>query len=303
MTGRIEVIGERVRLSGPAEGWLELSEETRAQRADWTGRYRAATGPVAPGVLFELGRELWDWLDGGGWARAWANAGGPPARDRGRGAADGGATGAARSARELLADASVHLAADAAQPFEVWRRVGLAGAPREPQHRDLSLLFMAAAPRGGGAELDYEGEEAAILRSTASVRSLALSVEESGCAGFLRDRLDGEEAFEAIHLSGHGTLIDAAAAQRLGVEAGPASAARDPRGATGADPARAARRGPGARNSPALGLLRPAAPRRAPMAPRSPSARTLARAVPAVLGWDGSVYDPDAIAFAEVFYR
>ena len=32
-------------------------------------------------------------------------------------------------------------------------------------------------------------------------------------------------------------------------------------------------------------------------------ARTLARAVPAVLGWDGSVYDPDAIAFAEAFYR
>ncbi len=32
-------------------------------------------------------------------------------------------------------------------------------------------------------------------------------------------------------------------------------------------------------------------------------ARTLARALPAVLGWDGSVYDPDAIAFAEPFYR
>jgi hypothetical protein len=213
------------------EGQLDLTEPTLAQWTDWSSRYRTATGPAAPAALLELGRELFGWLDAGGWARAWANAGGPRGLEI---AAEAQPTDNQRALLdlpwELLADRSGHLAADATQPFKVWRRVGQGGAPREPQHRDLSLLFMAASPRGGGPELDYEAEEAAILRATASLRSLALSVEESGCAAFLRDRLDGEEAFEAIHLSCHGMLIDAAAAQRLGIEAGPALLLETPEG-------------------------------------------------------------------------
>jgi hypothetical protein len=45
-------------------------------------------------------------------------------------------------------------------------------------------VFIAAAPHGGGHELDYESEENAILAATGS-RGIDLEVKESGN----RDRL------------------------------------------------------------------------------------------------------------------
>ena len=305
MIDRIEVVGSRVRLAGHAEASLDLNEATLARWSDWTARYRAATGPIAPGTLLDLGREMFGWLDAGGWVRAWADAGGARRLEI---AAQARPTEDERKLLdlpwELLADATGHLAADAITPFEVWRRVGPAGDPVEPAHRDLSLLFMAASPRGGGRALDYEAEEATILGATERL-GLSLSVEESGCAEFLGERLDGEEAFEAIHLSCHGDVLSAEAAARFvkqGAEAGPALLLETPEGGLAfISPGRLARVWGG--TPPGLVFLSACRTAESPADAAASYARELARAVPAVLGWDGSVYDSDAIAFAEPFYR
>ena len=305
MTGRIEVVGSRIRLSGPSEASLDLDAKTLARWSDWTARYRAATGPVAPGVMLDLGREMFGWLNSGGWAKVWSQA-------RGSRRLEIGAEAALENDQrklldlpwEILADATGHLAADSVQPFEVWRRVGPAGEPREPAHRDLSLLFMAASPRGGGRALDYEAEEAAILGATERL-GLSLAVEESGCAEFLRERLDGEEAFEAIHLSCHGDVLSAEAAARhadRSAEAGPVLLLETPEGdEIFVSPGRLARVWGG--TPPGLVFLSACRTGESVEGVAASYARTLARALPAVLGWDGSVYDPDAIAFAEPFYR
>ncbi len=294
-----------MRLAGHAEASLDLNEATLARWSDWTARYRAATGPIAPGTLLDLGREMFGWLDAGGWVRAWADAGGARRLEI---AAQARPTEDERKLLdlpwELLADATGHLAADAITPFEVWRRVGPAGDPVEPAHRDLSLLFMAASPRGGGRALDYEAEEATILGATERL-GLSLSVEESGCAEFLGERLDGEEAFEAIHLSCHGDVLSAEAAARFvkqGAEAGPALLLETPEGGLAfISPGRLARVWGG--TPPGLVFLSACRTAESPADAAASYARELARAVPAVLGWDGSVYDSDAIAFAEPFYR
>ena len=185
------------------------------------------------------------------------------------------------------------------QPFELVRRLGPLAATAAPRHADLQLMFMAAAPEGERV-LDYEGEEAAILRATEHL-PLHLVVEESGTAKLLGERLDLDGPFEALHLSCHGDIHP---------ERGPLLALEDDVG----DPAPA---GPGELVQ-CLG-----APGRTPLvflsACRSaeqddgegdgqrrfePFVRELIRAgVPNVLGWDGSVDDREASEFAEHLYR
>lgn len=63
VTGRVESLGTRVRLSGPAEAELELSDGVRAMWQVWSDRYREATGSGRPETLLALGRDLFDWLD------------------------------------------------------------------------------------------------------------------------------------------------------------------------------------------------------------------------------------------------
>lgn len=62
----------------------------------------------------------------------------------------------------------------------------------------MSLIFMAASPRGGGVRLRYEAEGTGILTATERL-PLGLSVEETGCAEFLRERILLEGPFEALH--------------------------------------------------------------------------------------------------------
>ncbi|MEW6218891.1 MAG: CHAT domain-containing protein [Thermodesulfobacteriota bacterium] len=200
---------------------------------------------------------------------------------------------------ELLANRDGFLADDAVQIFEVARRID---RPREaiaPRHRDLQLLFMAAAPRGASA-LDFEAEEAAILAATERL-PLHLAVEESGMARLLKERLAQDGPFEALHLSCHGDVHP-----RLGHvlaledEAGdlaPATAAEvvDLLGDLKRTPLVFLSACRTAEEAQAAGDGR----RRA-----EPLVREMVRAGAAnVLGWDGSVYGSDATAFAEHFYH
>lgn len=160
-------------------------------------------------------------------------------------------------------------------------------------------MFMAAAPEGPSV-LDFEAEEAAILQATARL-PIHLVVEESGAARFLGERLDLDGPFEALHLSCHGdihpqrghvlvledevgdvALADAGEIARLLGDPGRTplvflSACRTAEQAGSNEE--------GARSS-------------------EPFVREMTRAgVANVLGWDGSVYDADASAFAQALYR
>src|SRR5258706_5185560 len=84
------------------------------------------------------------------------------------------------------------------------RSGGLAGGGRHRLSTSiaLALVFMAASPRGA-RELDYEGEETAIMAAVGSTK-LDLLVEESGNPRGLGERLTEYAAMQALHLSCHG---------------------------------------------------------------------------------------------------
>lgn len=78
-----------------------------------------------------------------------------------------------------------------------------------PQNRALRVIFMATSPRGVDPVLDYEQEEAQILKATARA-GIGLTVEESGCLEELDYLIDSQERgyFDVVHLTGHATLED-----------------------------------------------------------------------------------------------
>lgn len=281
-----------------------LSSECRLDGADglaklqaWATRYGKAAKHNYEADLLAIGREMFDWLNESGWAAAWTKAAG--SRDleiRIDDPADSLAQAVLEAPWELLARETGHLADDAVQLFELSRRIGAEGSPVEPHFSDLQLMFMAAAPVGT-SPLAFEDEEFAILEATKRLH-LHLVVEESGCAQFLRERLDQEGPFEALHLSCHGDID-----QQLG----PVLALEDETGqlapadigemvGTLGDPQR----------TPLvfLSACRTAEQIEAGERTAEPFVRELVRAgVANVLGWDGSVYDSDARAYARSFYR
>jgi len=153
--------------------------------------YARARENADDAVLYKIGRNLFDGLNQAtGWAANWIAQPGPrflevridPAY------ADATIENALQSAPwELLADDKRHLIDDVIQAFGVARRIGVEGTPYAPTHRDFYLAFMAAAPEGA-VPLDYEAEEAAILKA-AETMGLSLFVEESGALIQLRQRL------------------------------------------------------------------------------------------------------------------
>ncbi|NJN90973.1 MAG: CHAT domain-containing protein, partial [Leptolyngbyaceae cyanobacterium SL_5_14] len=85
-------------------------------------------------------------------------------------------------------------------------------AQSDSQNRALRVLFMATSPRSVEPVLDYEQEEAEILKA-ASRPSIGLTVEESGCLKELGDLADsygvepsGRRYFDVVHLTGHATI-------------------------------------------------------------------------------------------------
>jgi hypothetical protein len=262
----------------------------------WAKHYDIASRRGDEAALLVIGRGLFEWLDQTGWAKAWTRAGGPRQLEICVPSADSPLALALLDAPwELLAQGRGYLADDSTQLFELARRIGHETQPPEPRHADLQLLFMAAAPRGEHA-LSFEEEESAILTATQRL-PLHLVVEESGAPGPLGDRLNLDGPFEALHLSCHGDIDPSQ---------GPVLALEDE---TGALALTTVSQLVGALGDPrALPLVFLSACRTAELAdtgPRSsePFVRELIRAgIANVLGWDGSVYDSDALAFAEHFY-
>ncbi|SHJ77252.1 AAA ATPase domain-containing protein, partial [Tessaracoccus bendigoensis DSM 12906] len=309
MVGLVHVIGSRVRLAGTSEAELAVTDEIRLRWKSWIDGYRYAVGSGRPDGLLAIGQEMLRWLDSTGWAAHWLAH--PGAREL---EIVGDSPETADQQRvlalpwELLATGQGFLAADGVQPFVVWRRIGRQCAPVPAEHCDLSVLFMAASPDAAGSglrisDLDYEAEEAAILAASRPT-ALNMAVEESGCVEFLRDRLSGEELFEVLHLSCHGTVLkpdEAAPLSRFGAQPGPALVLESAVGAVEfVSPADLA--GAWADRVPGLVFLSACRTAEADGSAVESFARALVRAVPAVLGWDGSVYDHDAIAFSSSLY-
>ena len=187
-----------------------------------------------------------------------------------------------------------HLGLDDSQPFVVCRRLGKAEEPVPPVHRDFALMFMAAEPEGT-SELDYEVEESGILTATERL-PVRLQVEESGALAFLGERLAADGPFEALHLSCHGQIGEQGPYLALETETGalhPATAG-DLVGAVG-------------QNKPVLTFLsacRTAETDGTGERAVTPLARQITMSgIPNVIGWDGSVYDTDAIVFARTLYE
>ncbi|TCT24230.1 CHAT domain-containing protein [Thiobaca trueperi] len=298
MQASIEQLGSDIFCRSPQTRPPELRLDAAAAGSllqDWSARYAKAVRAADPGELLAIGRAIFDWLDANGWASGWAGGTGgrlleirvtDPGSTIGRALLD--------APWELLADRNDHLAGDAVQLFELVRRIGPAAEPTKPIHSDLQVIFMAAAPEGQKI-LDFEAEESAILDATRHL-PLHLVVEESGTADQLGVRLKLDGPFEALHLSCHGDIHP---------ERGPVLALEDAVGDLApmspgdlvqclGDPARTplvflsacrtAEQDDGARGF-------------------EPFVRELIRAgVPNVIGWDGSVYDTDAMAFAECLY-
>ncbi|OLP52765.1 hypothetical protein BJF92_07055 [Rhizobium rhizosphaerae] len=269
------------------------------------------------------------WLDQGGALAGWLKASRRTLEVIGTEA--GAVTDALLAAPwEILADGTGFLATDRMNLFLPLRRIGPEGTPAAPNHSDLAMLFMAAAPEGQH-ELDYEAEETAILEATrnrSSGRPLAhLTVEESGELAVLADRHRDDGPFDILHLSCHGDILRVAGVARpvllLETETGAAETVTPDRllAALGErvpallflSACRTGQRGPAGELAAAREGRREgsasfdAAPRRdAGGAPApdltEPLARQMAAGVPHVLGWDGSVYDADASAFAEALY-
>jgi tetratricopeptide (TPR) repeat protein len=296
MAARLSILGDTTVLftagdDGP-ESRFDI-DKAQPVLTEATARYRETLDPYAafrPEVLPGIGRDLFGWLDRDRTATAWMTAGGLRTLAIAVDSPDSEAAKALLDAPwEVLASDTGFLAEDAVQPFAVVRALGATGAPREPDHRDLHTLFMAAAPEGV-QELDHEAEEAAILTVTERL-DLRLVVEESGSAEVLPERIKAAGPFELVHLSCHGTIDE---------DKGPVLALEtlegDPDLVTAPDLLEAL----GAR-LPALVFLSAC---RTAEGTAEPFVRAMIRAgVANALGWDGSVIDGDAMAFAAALYH
>lgn len=299
MDGRLSILGTDILCEcATSTVRIPLTDATLAQLTEWTIAYRTGVRNGTPTTLVDLGRAIFGWLDETGWATTWVKGTGPRRLEI---AVEETGSPAAIALLdlpwELLVEQNDFLAGDPTQPFVVFRSIHRTphATPPPPRHRDLAVMFMAASP-AGQQELSYEDEEAAILDATERL-PLQLVVEESGCADFLKERWAQEGPFEALHLSCHGTilatgepvlLLETPEGNGTTVQPGELIATLGEEQAT---------------------LLFLSACRTAEAGTERGGdvtesfVRALIRAgVANVLGWDGSVYDRDATAFAETFY-
>lgn len=107
---------------------------------------------------------------------------------------------------ELLHDGKQFWCADELHLFTPIRLASAHQHTWQAAKRQLQILFMASSPEDVKPVLDFEAEEAGILKATEQ-KPLALHVEESGSLQGLAERLhDMSEAPDVIHLSGHAEL-------------------------------------------------------------------------------------------------
>jgi hypothetical protein len=298
LSARIELRGEELLCVDSGEGGTStvrpLPTETLTRLRGWAERYDAAVRSRTLPPLVEIGRDIASFLDEGDrWLDRVLGGTGEIALDV---VVPGRPEERERILLdvpwELLAPGGIFLAADDERLFRVTRQLGGTAAPAMPAHRDLALLFMAAEIEGQGI-LNYEQEETAILRATKGL-DLNLSVEESGAVQFLTQRIAQDGPFEALHLSCHGDID----------KGEPILALENPEGGMariGIAELSAALGEEG--RKPALVFLSACRTGEHGTAAAAFVQRLVRSGVLNALGWDGSVYDDDAIAFAEVFYK
>ncbi|ERN42330.1 CHAT domain containing protein, partial [Rubidibacter lacunae KORDI 51-2] len=152
--------------------------------------------------LVAMGQNLFNWLNGkGGWLTQ--------SLER---AAGGLAIALAVSEQwgnlpwELLHDGTSFLVGRVPSAVIV-RWVKGAVGPLKPRDRGLNLLFMATSPEDVRPLLEFEQEEANILKITEELE-LSLRVEESGCVDELKKRWgrSKQNEFDVFHLTGHASL-------------------------------------------------------------------------------------------------
>ena len=298
----------------------------------WAGRYAKSVETGDQDRVRDIGREMLQWLNQGYVLSKWL-ADSRRELEIALTIGDENTDALLAAPWEVLADEIGFLAEDRMKFFLPLRRVAPEATTTEPDHSDLSLLFMAAAPEGQH-ELDYEAEEAAILEATRSLRTgqplVHLTVEESGELAVLAEQLAAAGPFDILHLSCHGDIVETEGEMRhvllLETEKGEVDLVEPDRLLTALgekvpplvflSACRTGQRGlasglPGIEGrrdgfAETAGLFS-AAPRRdagTTVAPEmaEPLLRQIATGVPHVLGWDGSVYDADAAAFAEALY-
>ena len=296
-----------------------LSTTERELIDELSDRYTAALGFADPfEALYGIGRELYDLFNGSkdDLGRLLANATPPHILEvRGQSRPSSLEWAVLRAPFELLADAGGFLVANPLHRFTVVRRLGVAEGSDQLDRYRLGLAFMASSPRGQ-SELDYEAEESAIL---GAVGDADLWVEESGDPTQLQDQLNElEPGLPLVHLSCHGTN----SASSADGESEPALAMEDEFGElrlttapelvqmldqprmvflSACLTARSA-------ESPSGPLMGPnhkesgASDAAAALAAHSFTTALVAAGVPAVVGWDGSVDDRAATAFARGLY-
>jgi tetratricopeptide (TPR) repeat protein len=269
----------------------------------FAARYRTLMGTEEPGELLALGRALSAWLSSDGWLEALRETVTPPLvlEVRGSLVAEDKSAALLAAPWELLAWEGGFLAGDSALGFSVVRRLGDRRAGPELDDFRLGLTFMAAAPRGGGAELGYEAEEVAIL-GAAGDGEIDLVVEDSGDPEQLGKRLMELEAMAALHLSCHGHN---AWRPDDGSDPRPVLMLEDERGEeqpTGAGELVEALGERRPRFVMVSACLSTAAGGDGETVSDSLASALVRAGVPAVLGWEGSVGDGEATAFARGLY-
>ena len=176
----------------------------------WAGRYAKSVETGDQDRVRDIGREMLQWLNQGSVLSNWLS-------DSRRELeialtiGDENANALLAAPWEVLADENGFLAEDRMKLFLPLRRVAPEATITEPDHSDLSLLFMAAAPEGQH-ELDYEAEEATILEATRGLRTrqplVHLTVEESGELDVLAEQHAAAGPFDILHLSCHGDIVE-----------------------------------------------------------------------------------------------
>lgn len=174
---------------------------------EWTNTYLTALNRHDnKSTLLQLGQAMGAWLDNGaGWLEQLQWAAETPlifefvAPDKSRGEA----RRLLNVPWELLADEQGHWAGRASLVFCPVRRLGKSIKTPDPSPYKLGAVFMAAAPQGA-TPLQFEQEEAAILKATRQI-GMDLVVEDSGTLPLLREVVMREKP-EVVHISCHGRL-------------------------------------------------------------------------------------------------
>ena len=243
--------------------------------------------------LRQLGRRLYDWLDGPTerWLTSLVNHAG----------AEGCALyiDVAEQLRhlpwELLATRSGYLCGSAVRLFTPIRHVADERRSLTRANRPLRVLFMACSPENLHPVLNFEAEEREILERVRR-QQIEFVVVETGSLSGLQQTLEAHEAghFDVIHLSGHTEMRDNQPHFLMEDDFGQMSPV------TGSEIARTV-----APHAASLVFLSSCRTGQAPDSGTLPSlCESLVQAgAPIVLGWALPVYDTTATIAAGTLYR